>query len=145
MYTAINKNIIRSDRFKKADELIGDCSVILCTLSMLSSSQIKRFTARVPLTTLVVDEASQISINDYIPALQQFPSLQKMCFIGDDKQCKNYIVGPCNLAKCLLAVPPFGQEQTEELKSIFEVPHLRLGALMLNIQCKWNPGHNCHV
>ena len=55
---------------------------------MLSNPQINKFTALVPLTTLVVDEASQISINDYIPALQKFPSLRKMCFIGDDKQCK---------------------------------------------------------
>ena len=88
LYTAVNKNIIRSDLFRKADKLLGDCSVILCTLSMLSNQLIKKFTTLVPVTTLVVDEASQISINDYIPALQQFPSLRKMCFIGDDKQCK---------------------------------------------------------
>lgn len=35
-----------------------------------------------------------------------------------------------------ITVPPFGQEQTEELKSVFEIPHLRSSALMLNIQCR---------
>ncbi|KZT73688.1 P-loop containing nucleoside triphosphate hydrolase protein [Daedalea quercina L-15889] len=122
LYSAVNKNIICSDNFKKANRLIKGCSVILCTLSMLSHPLVKSFTALVPLTTMVVDEASQISINDYIPALQQFPSIHKMCFIGDDKQ-----------------LPPFGQDQNEELKSIFEVPHLRSDALMLNIQYRMPP------
>ncbi|KAH9838487.1 P-loop containing nucleoside triphosphate hydrolase protein [Rhodofomes roseus] len=122
LYTVINNNMIRSDSFKHAHKLLKGCSVILSTLSMLSNPRIKNFTAFVPMATLVVDEASQISINDYIPALQQFPSLRKMCFIGDDKQ-----------------LPPFGQDENEELKSIFEVPHLRSSAQMLDTQYRMPP------
>ncbi|KAH9917836.1 P-loop containing nucleoside triphosphate hydrolase protein [Fomitopsis serialis] len=122
LYTAVNKNIISSSNFKNAGKLLKGCPVILCTLSMLSNPRIKGFTALCPLTTLVVDEASQISINDYIPALQQFSSIRKMCFIGDDKQ-----------------LPPFGQDENEELKSIFEIPHLRSDALMLEIQYRMPP------
>lgn len=55
---------------------------------MLSSDQLKKFTIKVPIQTLVVDEASQIEIGDYIPAFQRYSSLRKMCFIGDDKQCR---------------------------------------------------------
>jgi hypothetical protein len=46
-----------------------------------------KFTRFVPLRTLVIDEASQIQIGDYIPAFMTFSlSLRKVCFIGDDKQ-----------------------------------------------------------
>jgi hypothetical protein len=46
------------------------------------------FTHRVPFNTLVVDEASQILVHDYLPVLSTFlRTLRKVCFIGDDKQC----------------------------------------------------------
>ena len=81
-------NIIRSDEFTKAAKELKDCKVILCTLSMLSNPRLYMFTRKVPLKTLVIDEASQINVNDYIPLFEKFPSLHKLCFIGDDKQCK---------------------------------------------------------
>ncbi len=34
-------------------------------------------------------------------------------------------------------MPPYGQEDIEELLSIFEIPHLRLEALFLDTQCKY--------
>ncbi len=40
-------------------------------------------------------------------------------------------------AYLLLLVPPFGAETVENLKSIFEVDHLREKAFLLNIQCKF--------
>lgn len=67
--------------------------VILCTLSMLSNTRITVFTKVNPLHTLVVDEASQIEIGDYIPIFSAFKhSLRKVCFIGDDKQCKFFFL-----------------------------------------------------
>lgn len=42
----------------------------------------------VPPQTVIFDEASQIEIGDYFPLLYRFqPTLQKLVFIGDDKQC----------------------------------------------------------
>jgi regulator of nonsense transcripts 1 len=47
-----------------------------------------------PLNTLVVDEASQIHVGDYIPVFynKKYGTLRKACFIGDDKQCKYLFV-----------------------------------------------------
>lgn len=38
--------------------------------------------------SLIVDEASQIEVGNYISVFSTFHSLRKACFIGDDKQCK---------------------------------------------------------
>ncbi|THG99082.1 hypothetical protein EW026_g3215 [Hermanssonia centrifuga] len=81
-----------------------------------------RFTFKVPIKTVVIDEASQIAVADYIAPLQSFPTIEKLCFIGDDKQ-----------------LPPYGQEDIEELLSIFEIPHLRLEALFLDTQYRMPP------
>lgn len=41
----------------------------------------------VPVETLIVDEASQIPLGDYLYAFHTFAStLRRVCFIGDDKQ-----------------------------------------------------------
>jgi regulator of nonsense transcripts 1 len=92
--------------------------VILCTLSMLSNPRIEDFTRQVPVQTVIFDEASQIEVGEYLPLLQRFQhSLQKMVFIGDDKQ-----------------LAPFGQDDIGQLRSIFEFPHLRKRAHFLNTQ-----------
>jgi len=75
---------------------------------MLSNANIKVFLKKVPMNCLVVDEASQIEIGNYITTFTEFgATLRKVCFIGDDKQ-----------------LPPYGQEDIEDLQSIFEVTHL---------------------
>ena len=33
-------------------------------------------------------------------------------------------------------VPPFGQEDLQDLQSIFEIPHLRKQVILLDTQCK---------
>ncbi|CCM03092.1 uncharacterized protein FIBRA_05212 [Fibroporia radiculosa] len=119
LYHKVVKNIIRSDEFQRAEGLLQDCPVVLCTLSMLSNPRVKNFSHIVPISTLVVDEASQIAVNGYVGPLGTYPSLRKVCFIGDDKQ-----------------LPPFGQDDNEDLKSVFEVPHLRRLAILLDTQCK---------
>ncbi len=87
------KNMIRSDGFE-ADrveverQLLGS-RVILCTISMLSNDRIDTITRLVPLQTVIIDEASQVEIGDYMPLLLRFRSmLHKLVFIGDDKQRK---------------------------------------------------------
>lgn len=66
--------------------------VLLCTVSMLSHPNIHRFTKLCPLVTLVIDEASQISLGEYLSILdRQSKNLHKMVFIGDDKQCLSFL------------------------------------------------------
>lgn len=57
---------------------------------MLSGDNIVKsgFPELVPVETLIVDEASQVEIGDYLIPLSRFHhSIQKVVFIGDDKQC----------------------------------------------------------
>ena len=47
------------------------------------------FTTIVPVETVIVDEASQIELGDYLPLWSKFGrGIKKMIFIGDDKQRK---------------------------------------------------------
>ncbi|KAF9649274.1 hypothetical protein BDM02DRAFT_3095010, partial [Thelephora ganbajun] len=124
LYTKIKKQIICSDNFEKnkekTREALGGSRVILCTLSMMSSDQLVRsgFTELVPVETLIVDEASQVEIGDYLIPLSRFyNSLQKIIFIGDHKQ-----------------LAPHGHEEVPTLKSVFEISHLREKAKFLDIQ-----------
>ncbi|KAF8206301.1 P-loop containing nucleoside triphosphate hydrolase protein [Mycena galopus ATCC 62051] len=124
LYEGIKSHFIRSDEFFKLSiARIKGCQVILCTLSMLSNRLLKIFTNQVPVNTIVVDEASQIEIGDYIPVFDKYKStLRKMCFIGDDKQ-----------------LPPYGQEDLQDLQSIFEISHLRRLCLFLDTQYRMPP------
>jgi len=124
LYTKIKDQIICSDSFeldkKKTREDLGGSRVVLCTLSMLSSEQIVRcgFTELVPVETLIVDEASQVEIGDYLIPLSRFHNtIQKITFIGDNKQ-----------------LAPHGHEEIPTLKSVFEISHLREKAKFLDTQ-----------
>ena len=45
------------------------------------------FTTIVPVQTVIVDEASQIEVGNYLSLLGKYKgSLRKLVFIGDDKQ-----------------------------------------------------------
>lgn len=83
--------MVRSDLFKEINYTkLQGISVVLCTLSMLSNFHIGKFTRIIPLKTLVIDEASQIEVGDYVPIFSAYKTtLRKVCFIGDDKQCKS--------------------------------------------------------
>ncbi|RDB26163.1 Regulator of nonsense transcripts 1 [Hypsizygus marmoreus] len=125
IYTKLSEdNVIRSDRFMKlSPHALKGCKVMLCTLSMLSNRFIGKFTSQNPIKTLIVDEASQIEIGNYVTVFSHHHTkLRKACFIGDDKQ-----------------LPPFGQEDLQDLQSIFEVPHLRHHALFLDTQYRMPP------
>lgn len=124
LYAKIKKQVICSDEFDKdidkTKDAIGSSRVILCTLSMLSSDRMNKsgFPELVPVEILIVDEASQVEIGDYLIPLSRFHnSLQKTIFIGDDKQ-----------------LAPHGHEDVPTLKSVFEIPHLRENAKFLDTQ-----------
>ncbi|KAH9850369.1 P-loop containing nucleoside triphosphate hydrolase protein [Lenzites betulinus] len=123
IYSKVNKNLIISKDFKRAHRQIQGVKVFLCTLSMLSNPTLHIFTSVNPIKTLVVDEASQITLGSYVVPLTSFPTISKMCMIGDDKQ-----------------LPPYGSEDSEEnMKSIFEVEHLRPSVQFLDIQYRMPP------
>ncbi|ETW83206.1 hypothetical protein HETIRDRAFT_444627 [Heterobasidion irregulare TC 32-1] len=114
LYKQISRNLIPSSDFPRGPTQLGKTldgsQVLLCTLSMLSNSRLRDvgFIRAVPLTTLIIDEASQIEIGDYVSIFTSFDTIRKVCFIGDDKQ-----------------LPPYGQEEIQNLQSIFEKPHLQ--------------------
>ncbi|KAK7033222.1 regulator of nonsense transcripts 1 [Favolaschia claudopus] len=123
LYEKINPNLIRSDKLAKdivgVDRQLLDSRVILCTLSMLSNPCLSNVTRLVPVRTVIVDEASQVEVGDFLPMLSLFSkTLQKLVFIGDDKQ-----------------LAPYGQGDVPALQSVFEMEHLRKGAVFLDTQC----------
>ncbi|KAF7316734.1 AAA-12 domain-containing protein [Mycena chlorophos] len=124
LYKKIEPLLVRSDKMPDnpvgMQQLLAGATTILCTLSMLSNSRFGLVTRVVPVETMVVDEASQIEIGDYVSPISLFSTrLTKMVFIGDDKQ-----------------LPPYGQSDVSTLQSVFEVKHLREQALFLDTQCK---------
>ncbi|KAF7312419.1 AAA-12 domain-containing protein [Mycena indigotica] len=127
LYHKVNPNLIRMDKLEKnivgvERQLLG-AKVILCTLSMLSNPNFGVITQLVPLQTVIIDEASQIEVGDYVPLISLFSTtLNKMAFIGDDKQ-----------------LPPYGQSDISSLKSVFEMSHLRDHALFLDTQYRSVP------
>ena len=40
------------------------------------------------------------------------------------------------MSNIFLLVPPFGQEDLQDLPSIFEIPHLRKRVILLDTQCE---------
>lgn len=126
LYTSDSRfdgHVILSNKFKlvKPSQLTG-VKVILSTISMLSNPLLSKFTKAVPIKIVVVDEASQIEIGSYVPMFHTFSSIQKVCFVGDDKQ-----------------LPPHGQEEVQSLQSIFEVEHLRKHVVFLDTQYRMPP------
>lgn len=84
-------NVVRSDEltddFVALERRMLGSRVVLCTLSMLSNPRIGPVVRLVPLQTVMCDEASQVEIGNFVPMLHLFSSsLEKLVFIGDDKQ-----------------------------------------------------------
>jgi regulator of nonsense transcripts 1 len=91
LYSKIVNNLICSDEFtsRGLHKTLNGVRVILCTLSMLSNPQLASISHSNPVTTLIIDEASQIEVGDYMAVFTKYSSLRKLCFIGDDKQCES--------------------------------------------------------
>ncbi|KAJ3739173.1 P-loop containing nucleoside triphosphate hydrolase protein [Lentinula detonsa] len=125
---AFANNLLYSDKFfllspSKLRSKLAGCKVILCTLSMLSNAHIPKFTSVIPIHTLIVDEASQIEIGNYLPVFTFVGKrLEKLCLIGDDKQ-----------------LPPHGQEEIQDLQSVFELEHLHDHIYLLDTQYRMPP------
>lgn len=94
LYHQLENNFIRSDDFPnsvtEAALALAGAQVILCTLSMLSHPGLRAsgIASLVEIQTIIVDEASQIEVGDYIPLLQACHGIKKMVFVGDNKQCE---------------------------------------------------------
>ncbi|KAI9512076.1 P-loop containing nucleoside triphosphate hydrolase protein [Russula earlei] len=97
LYEKVEKNIILSHKLPKRGGLmkaLQGAQVILCTLSMISNPKLQEFglTQYVPVMHVIIDEASQIEIGQYLPLFKSFgATLRKLCFIGDDKQRKSLL------------------------------------------------------
>ena len=100
------------------------------------------FTQAVPVINVVIDEASQIEVGQYVPLIKTFGNtLRKLCFIGDDKQRKSSF--PRLRPKLdFFVVPPHGQDDLGNLKSIFELDHLKDRGF-LDTQCVYQVSMWC--
>ncbi|KIO27806.1 hypothetical protein M407DRAFT_55818, partial [Tulasnella calospora MUT 4182] len=77
----------------------------------------------IPMERLVVDEASQIFVGDYLAMFYKFrATLEKVCWFGDPRQ-----------------LPPHQREQIKGLKSIYDIPHVKEASLMLDTQYRMPP------
>jgi len=109
LYEEIQAKVIRSDELPQSRReikmMFRGATVVLCTLSMLSNPKLAEcgLFDILPVTSLVVDEASQIDVFDFmvIPVLALLTiidtlnqhlfynfskALNKVCFFGDPKQ-----------------------------------------------------------
>ena len=133
---------IADDGTTGVNHLVLGSRVILCTIGMLSADRVMEcgFTDLVPVQTVIVDEASQIQVGDYLPMLAKYKtSLRKMVFVGDDKQRECLGVRVKQNSRGLTLDPhtvaPYGQEEIQELRSVFEWPHLMENSVFLDTQC----------
>lgn len=75
----------------KIDETFAGIRVILCTLAMLTAPPLRDIDlhARLPPHSLIVDEASQITMSDFLPAMYLLGEhIRRLGFVGDPKQRK---------------------------------------------------------
>ncbi|KZT04829.1 P-loop containing nucleoside triphosphate hydrolase protein [Laetiporus sulphureus 93-53] len=102
-----------------AERLFGGSTVVLCTLSMLSNPVLEDclIFKLIPMEKLVIDEASQIDVFEFMHLFHKFKELQKICFFGDPKQ-----------------LPPFGKETAPDLQTVFDLKHLQQHAYFLDTQ-----------
>ena len=125
LYADIQHRLVRTDELPSSAERLLDvldgCDVLLATLSFLSSPKVVEgdcplFRLR-PMRLLFVDEASQIHLRAYPHLFDRFGrQVARIVFLGDDCQ-----------------LPPFqGEEIIDAGLSVFELPHLRKAAFLLD-------------
>ncbi|KAK0216388.1 P-loop containing nucleoside triphosphate hydrolase protein [Armillaria fumosa] len=132
LYTNIEDKLLRGDLLpnnrKALRCVIGESSIILSTLSMVSNSTLDQngMFDLVPPRTLVVDEASQINVFEYMASASILSQhvfvkfkdvMKKVCFFGDPKQ-----------------LPPYGKEKAPSMQCIFDIDHLKDIAHRLDTQ-----------
>ncbi|KAK0445637.1 P-loop containing nucleoside triphosphate hydrolase protein, partial [Desarmillaria tabescens] len=124
LYTKIEDKLFRGDELPKNPKelgyVIGSSSIILSTLSMLSNPALDQngMFNLMPPRNLVVDEASQINVFEYMHIFFKFRNVMtKVCFFGDPKQ-----------------LPPYGKDKASSMQCIFDIDHLKDESHFLNIQ-----------
>ncbi|KAF5335473.1 hypothetical protein D9611_012174 [Ephemerocybe angulata] len=125
LYEAISAKVIRSDTLpatpRELEALIGGSCIVLSTLGMLSNPALEErgVFKEVPVERLIVDEASQIRIFEFLHLFERFRDLEKMFFFGDPQQ-----------------LPPHNSENIRGMKTVFDLPHLNgpERCFLLNIQ-----------
>ncbi|KAF9529885.1 P-loop containing nucleoside triphosphate hydrolase protein, partial [Crepidotus variabilis] len=118
LYEGVVDRLIQSDQLSDTHAdinrlFMGSC-VVLSTLSMLSNPTLFQCGAfkLVPLERLVIDEASQINIFEFLHVFHTHQkTLQKVCFFGDPFQ-----------------LPPFGKEEVPAIQTIFDLEHVMKSA-----------------
>ncbi|KAJ3185153.1 hypothetical protein HDU87_002720 [Geranomyces variabilis] len=116
-YKRISDHVILSSVTKGGvfGDAIGPRTVVLCSVSQLSNSNIISVLKHRRLTHLIIDEASQICMANLQHVLTLYQdSLKRLTFVGDPKQ-----------------LAPFGNEQHATVQSVYE--RLR-SDVMLNVQ-----------
>jgi hypothetical protein len=145
LYEEIESNVILPGNLSRQgalEKVLKGSQVILCTLDMLSNPKVQDLglTQAVPVINVIIDEASQIEVSQYIPLFNGFGrTLRKLCFIGDNKQCRYCYVVPLLTGSPGLTsfqVPPHDQDTLRDLESIFERGHLRSSVSFLDTQCE---------
>jgi len=148
LYERIQENVLVSSNFTKGvvqtEQLLAGRRVVLCTMSMLSNARIRStgITQIVPIEVLIVDEASQIEVGDYLAPVHMFAkTLKRVIFVGDDKQCElpEFFEAPESVIDSHYSartVAPYGQDDITAMESIFELPAHRIGAILLDTSCK---------
>ncbi|KAI0274107.1 P-loop containing nucleoside triphosphate hydrolase protein [Russula aff. rugulosa BPL654] len=123
LYEKIQDKVIRSDDLPDSvsdvSKTFRGITVVLCTLSMLSNPKLADcgLIGILPLTSLVVDEASQIDVFEFMHLFYTHSKkLTKVCFFGDPKQ-----------------LPPYGSGEAG-LETIFDIKHLKKKSYFLDTQ-----------
>ncbi|KIM33489.1 hypothetical protein M408DRAFT_60908 [Serendipita vermifera MAFF 305830] len=123
IYTKIKENMCVTSNLPKTKgevaTFLGDARVVLCTLSMLTNPLLQKleFYNYMPVKNVVIDEASQIQLGDLLPLLHLHGhEISRLCLVGDHKQ-----------------LAPYGQEEVQEIESIFEKDHIVKDACLLKI------------
>ena len=162
LYCEIQEKVRRSDELpteKVAMEReLGSSHIILSTLSMISNPSLHdngTFDI-IPVGRLIIDEASQINIFEFMVS-DYFPS-SRLHFLSNFLCCSTYLFGfnryfrkfvssatPSSVSSSAflcypelskrIAVPPFGQDKVAFIKTIFDFTSRPNQDFFLNIQC----------
>ena len=78
IYAEVNDHLILTNKLREgsAKKLIQGARLVLCTVSMLSNPDLTRVFRLVPMRMLVVDEASQVGIFNYLVRFSFVDSLE---------------------------------------------------------------------
>jgi superfamily I DNA and/or RNA helicase len=79
---------------KAIPRVFGGVKVILCTLAMFTAPPLRSTDLHtlLPPHSLIIDESSQITMADYLPAMYLFGEhIQRLGFVGDPRQREYYM------------------------------------------------------